>query len=76
MLTVRSSTLHFLREFLAAGGRVALAGELPGYVDGEPSDGCRALEADGAEMLPETGFAGALARDETVLSTARPVRRC
>ncbi len=64
MLTVRSSTLRILREFLAAGGRVALAGELPGYVDGEPSDGCRALEADGAEMLPETGFAGALARDE------------
>ena len=64
MLTVRSSTLRILREFLAAGGRVALAGELPGYVDGEPSDGCRALEADGAEMLPETGFAGALARGE------------
>lgn len=64
MLTVRSSTLRILREFLAAGGRVALAGELPGYVDGEPSDGCRALEADSAEMLPETGFAGALARGE------------
>ena len=64
MLTVRSSTLRILREFLAAGGRVALAGELPGYVDGEPSDGCRALEADGAEMLPETGFAGALTRGE------------
>lgn len=64
MLTVRSSTLRILREFLAAGGRVALAGELPGYVDGEPSDGCRALEADGAEMLPETGFAGALTQGE------------
>ena len=62
--TVRSSTLRILREFLAAGGRVALAGELPGYVDGEPSDGCRALEADGAEMLPETGFAGALTQGE------------
>ena len=65
MLTVRSSTLRILREFLAAGGRVALAGALPGYVDGEPSDGCRALEADGAEMLPETGFAGALIRGES-----------
>ena len=65
MLTVRSSTLRILREFLAAGGRVALAGELPGYVDGEPSDGCRALEADGAEMLPETGFAEALTRGES-----------
>ena len=64
MLTVRSSTLRILREFLAAGGRVALAGALPGYVDGEASDGCRALEAAGAEMLPETGFAEALTRGE------------
>jgi len=46
MLTIRSSTLKILREFLEAGGCVIFAGDLPKYVDGVPSDACTALLAD------------------------------
>ncbi len=34
--TLRSTTLAFLREFAAQGGRVLVAGDVPVYIDGEP----------------------------------------
>ncbi len=51
--TIRSSTLARLEAFLDAGGEVLIAGALPDYVDGEPSEraggmlarsGCRQLD--------------------------------
>ncbi|MBQ3866935.1 MAG: hypothetical protein II789_00150 [Clostridia bacterium] len=36
--TLRSSTLKLLKRFAAKGGRVVFAGEVPGYVDADPSD--------------------------------------
>ena len=41
--TIRHTTLDLLREFLAAGGRVIVAGQAPGYVDHRLSDDFQAL---------------------------------
>ncbi|MBN1555050.1 MAG: hypothetical protein JXA11_09905 [Phycisphaerae bacterium] len=38
MLTIRRSTLTLLKKFAAAGGTVVFAGDVPRYVDVEPSD--------------------------------------
>lgn len=60
MLTMRSSTYQILEQFLRAGGKVVFAGELPGYIDGVPSDACgKLLDHAGAmqvslERLGET----------------------
>ena len=43
MLTMRSSTYQILEQFLQAGGKVVFAGELPGYIDGVPSNACGQL---------------------------------
>ena len=43
MLTIRSSTLNILKEFMAAGGKVVFAGELPGYVDAVKSSAAAEL---------------------------------
>jgi len=45
-LTIRESTLRILREFLASGGCVMFAGELPAYVGGIHSDACQQLIAE------------------------------
>ncbi len=60
LLTVRASTIKVLKDFIVAGGYVALAGALPEYVGGERSDACRELIDAGAAVLPETGFAAVL----------------
>ena len=52
MLTMRSSTYQILEAFLRAGGKVVFAGELPGYIDGVPSDACgRLLRYAGAAQV-------------------------
>lgn len=51
MLTMRSSTLNILKEFLIAGGQVIFSGDLPTYLDGVPSDACGALLEIGAQMI-------------------------
>ena len=52
MLTMRSSTYQILEQFLQAGGKVVFAGELPGYIDGVPSDACgRLLRYAGAAQV-------------------------
>lgn len=43
MRTIRQSTIERLSAMLDAGGRVVFLGDCPGYVDGEPSEGCREL---------------------------------
>jgi hypothetical protein len=43
MTTIRSSTLHLLEEFAAAGGQIIFAGEPPTYVDAVRSSGAASL---------------------------------
>lgn len=64
LITVRSSTIKLLSEFIKAGGYVAVAGELPEYVDGERSAMCRELIDMGAHALSEEGFAYEIAAHE------------
>ncbi|MBQ8026996.1 MAG: hypothetical protein IJ261_02645 [Clostridia bacterium] len=46
LLTVRSTTLEFLRNFKANGGKVIFAGSLPEYVDAVASDEAKAFAAE------------------------------
>ena len=46
LLTIRSSTLDFLKNFKANGGKVIFAGSLPEYVDALESDAAKAFAAD------------------------------
>jgi len=45
MLTIRSSTIERLNEFVAVGGKVVFAGEVAGYVDAKLSDMAKRLSA-------------------------------
>lgn len=38
LITIRSTTIKFLKEFKANGGKVVFAGKIPEYVDAAPSD--------------------------------------
>jgi hypothetical protein len=49
MTTVRDTTLNLLEKFIAAGGHVVLAGDIPIYVNALPSNRARIL---GASILP------------------------
>ncbi|MBQ5824830.1 MAG: hypothetical protein IIW48_08490 [Clostridia bacterium] len=46
LLTIRSTTLEFLKNFSANGGKVIFAGGLPEYVDALESDAAKAFAAD------------------------------
>ena len=50
MLTIRPTTIAILKEFMAAGGRVIFAGELPAYVNAIESDEMVALAKGGVEV--------------------------
>ncbi|MBQ3178277.1 MAG: hypothetical protein IJB52_10700 [Clostridia bacterium] len=52
MLTMRETTYEILKTFLADGGKVIFAGELPAYLNGLPSDACRELLELGAVQVP------------------------
>jgi len=60
METIRSSTLDVLEAFVAAGGRVIMAGDPPAHVDAVPDDRARRL----------TAHATSVARDRTSLLAA------
>ncbi len=46
LLTIRSTTLDFLKNFSANGGKVIFAGSLPEYVDALENDAAKAFAAD------------------------------
>lgn len=46
LITIRSTTLDFLRNFSANGGKVIFAGSLPCYVDALENDAAKAFAAD------------------------------
>ena len=52
MLTMRETTYDILKTFLADGGKVIFAVELPAYINGVPSDACRELLKLGAVQVP------------------------
>lgn len=60
MLTIRPTTLALLRQFMAAGGKVIVAGDLPTYVDARRSEEPTAL-AEGGICVPFDGDALAAA---------------
>jgi hypothetical protein len=62
MLTIRASTLELLKDFVAVGGRIIAAGELPERIDGRPDDRVKEL-ASIVEMAPNEriGLQAALA---------------
>lgn len=43
LITIRSTTLTMLKEFKEHGGKVIFVGQIPGYVDGKPSDEAKEL---------------------------------
>lgn len=47
MLTIRSNTLSLLDKFMAMGGHVIFAGDVPTYADAVPSDSARCLSTRG-----------------------------
>ncbi|MGF7144843.1 hypothetical protein HNQ56_003276 [Anaerotaenia torta] len=49
-VTLRSSTLDRLREFIKSGGKVIVMGDLPKYADGEESGQLRFLEEDAVRI--------------------------
>ncbi len=51
MLTMRSDTLHMLREFKQAGGRVVFTGYTPEYLDGMPNEEVKAFVKE-CEWVP------------------------
>ena len=52
MMTMRSSTCEMLEKFLEMGGKVIFAGDLPGYINGIPAQGCeKLLEYEGAVQV-------------------------
>lgn len=51
MLTIRPTTIALLKEFMNAGGKVILFGELPAYIDATPYEGEFPL-SDGAISIP------------------------
>ena len=53
MITIRKTTLDKLSVLIRNGGRVAVVGEIPAYVDGKRSDEAKRL-LDGASVLPVT----------------------
>ena len=55
MLTIRPTTIAILKEFMAAGGRVIFAGELPAYVNAVESDEMVGLAKGGVEVPFEEG---------------------
>jgi len=52
MLTMRETTYDILKTFLADGGKVIFAGELPAYLNGVPSESYRELLELGAVQVP------------------------
>jgi len=50
MDTIRTSTLDLLRQFAEAGGTVVFAGDVPAYVDAQPSDAAAQL-AEGCDCV-------------------------
>ena len=53
VLTLRSTTLAYLTEFIKRGGKVITSGKCPEYSDGKPSDAAKALWA-AAQTVPFT----------------------
>lgn len=67
LVTVRSTTLKALEDFLGRGGRVIFAGKVPACVDGWPGDGAREVY-DRAEKVPllKTDILGALEEERQI----------
>jgi len=71
-VTMRPSSVEMFRSFLAAGGRVVFAGDLPGYVDGLPSaEPAKLAQLPGACIVPFDGEALAAALEA---SATLPIR--
>lgn len=66
--TMRSSTVKLLREFMANGGTVIFAGEIPAWVDAEPSEEVKIL-AKNAVCIPfeENAVAAACREEDGIL---------
>ncbi|MCD9021487.1 glycosyl hydrolase [Cohnella silvisoli] len=50
LMTMRSSTVRLLEQFLAAGGSIIFAGEPPKYVDALPSDTARIVASQAVQV--------------------------